>query len=73
MAEIPYTMVPTGQEVEGTTLLKWAGMQNTDTGTPFKFAHQNDRTVHVFGTFVGGCNRGSVEFFYQLKHAWKKI
>lgn len=55
MAEIPYTMVPTGQEVEGTTLLKWAGMQNTDTGTPFKFAHQNDRTVHVFGTFgVGG-------------------
>jgi len=55
MAEKPYTMVPTGQEVEGVTLLKWAGLQEDDTGTPIMFAHQNDRTVHVFGTFgVGG-------------------
>jgi hypothetical protein len=54
MAEKPYTMVPTGQEVEGVTLVKWAGMQNTDTGAPFMFVHQNDRTVHVFGTFGTG-------------------
>ena len=54
MAEKPYTMVPTGQEVEGVTLLKWTGLQATDTGAPFMFAYQNDRTVRVFGTFGAG-------------------
>ena len=54
MAEKVYIVVPTGQEVEGVTLVKWAGLQNTDTGVPFVCPYQNDRTVHVIGTFGTG-------------------
>ena len=54
MAEKAFTVIKTGMEVEGITLIKWTGMQDTDTGVPFAFPHQKDRTTQVFGTFGTG-------------------
>lgn len=54
MAEKPYAFVLTGRESEGVSLVKWTGLQNTDTGKPFPFPRHTDRSVQVKGTFGAG-------------------
>ncbi len=52
MSIVAYTMKDTGR---GATLVSWEGLKQGDTGAPFSLPHQNDRSVHVKGTFgVGG-------------------
>lgn len=51
MAEIQFEIIKTGYDSNGVKLIKWPGLAQGDTGAPYKRPHQNDRSVHVKGTF----------------------